>query len=159
MNRKALFAAAVLAIAPASLCAQTTVASESAARYERAEILAEQAMIMANQNANYVVAASYLRDAAALWGSESASVNALLNAGRFNYYANRKLVAVSALKSAGDLAEKMGDAATASRAFRDAAWVAAEAGEIRTAVELLERGERLMSSVAVAALEQASSDR
>lgn len=159
MTRKALFAAAVLAVAPASISAQTTVVSEDAVRYERAEILAEQAMILANQKADYASAASYLRDAASLWGTEPASVDALLNAGRFNYYANRKLVAVSALKTAGETAEKIGDVATASRAYRDAAWVAAEAGEINTAVELLARGDRLLSTVAIVALGQAASDR
>lgn len=159
MTRKALFVAAVLAVAPVSLSAQTTVLSEDAARYERAEILAEQGMIIAKQTANYASAASYLRDAAALWGSEAASVEALMNAGRFNYYANRKLVAVSALKTAGETAEKIGDLATASQAFRDAAWVAAEAGELPTARQLLERGNDLLSNVAIVALGQASFDR
>lgn len=156
MKRTTLFAVACMAIAPAGLQAQATVADDSAIRTERAEILTEQAFLVANQAADFSSAALYLREAAELFGTDHASVAALVNAGKYHYYANRKLSAVSALRAAAETAERIGDLATASQAFRDAAWVAAQVGEVPTARELLERSQNLLATVAVVALGQAA---
>ncbi len=158
MLRSTLAAVAFAAIVPAGVAAQATPNSEDALRTERAEILAEQAFIVANQAADFSSAASYLLEAAQLWGVDHASVDALLNAGRFHYYADRKLSALSALQNAAKMAEQVGDLSTASRVFRDAAFVAAEAGEVPTAKDLLERSETLLATVAVVALGQAAED-
>ena len=156
MKRSTILAAAGLAVAPAGVLAQTTVADDTAVRSERAEILAEQAWVVANQKSDFSTAALYLREAADLFGTDHASVDALMNAGRYHYYANRKLSAVSALRTAAETAERIGDLATASRALRDAAWVAAEAGEVPTARQLLEKSETMLQTVAVAVLGQAT---
>jgi hypothetical protein len=47
--------------------------------------------------------------------------------------------AVSAFTAAGEVALELGDLATAQRAFRDGAWVAARAGDMTTARALLVR--------------------
>ena len=152
MTRKILTAVAVMAIAPTAVNGQSTVITDDAVRMERAELLAEQAWIVANQTADFETAAIHLREAASLWGVEYASVDALVTAGRFQFYGKRPISAVSTLRAAAETAERIGDLGTAARAWREAAWVAAEVGELSTAATLLERAEAVLSNVAVVAL-------
>lgn len=152
MYRKLLIAIALVATLPAASSAQTTVLTEDAVRIERAELLAEQAWIVATQSRNFEAAALQLREAADLFGVDYPAVKALQNAGRFQYYANRKLSAVSTLRVAAETAERIGDFGTASRAFREAAWVAAQVGEVETAKSLLERADTTLAQIAVVAL-------
>lgn len=58
----------------------------------------------------------------------------------------RPLNAVSALTRAGEMALALGDGEIAARAFFDAAWVAARAGEIPTARALYDRGRTVEST-------------
>ena len=159
MTRTILSVVALAAIAPAAVSAQTTVVSDEAVRIERAEILTEQAWLLASHKGDFENAAIQLREAAALRGTDFQSVADLVNAGRFQFYANRKITAVSTLRVAAETAEQIGDLATAARTWREAAWVAAEAGELSTAVALLERADATLADVAVVALGTFTVDR
>lgn len=140
MLRKILVAvAALVALLPAAVFAQLSVDLNASTRYERAEILSEQAWLLANQKRDFSAAASTLREAALLRDADQEKIRVLVNAGHFHFYANRPLSAVSALREAGEVALTLGKVEEANKAFLDAAWVAARAGEIRTASQLLAR--------------------
>jgi hypothetical protein len=139
IRRMLVGALALVALAPGALIAQTSAGADAARRSERAEILSEQAWLLANQQQEFALAASYTREAAQLRDDSPAKVADLLNAGRFHFYSSSPLKAVSAFTAAGEVALELGDLATAQRAFRDGAWVAARAGDMATARALLVR--------------------
>jgi len=140
MVRTTLFSAlALIALVPAAAAAQSARATDNETREERAELYSEQGWLLASQKREFGLAASWLREAALLRGDGPQKVQDLLNAGRFHYYAHQLLVSASALKDAGVLALKLGDRETANRAFQDGAWVALEAGDMVTALDLIGR--------------------
>lgn len=153
MIRKTVTCAlALLTLAPAMAAAQNS-ADESAVRHERAELLSEQAWLLANQKRDFEQAASYLREAAHLREVGVDKVRDLLNAGRFHFYADHLGSAVSALKDAGEVAMALGDVDTAEQAFLDGAFVAVAAGDLTSAFTLLDRaGTRGLQAVSLVPL-------
>ena len=139
IRRMLVGALALLALAPGALLAQARVDTDAALRSEKAELLSEQGWLLANQDRNFEMAASYTLEAALLRDNSPAKVHDLLNAGRYHFYSHQPLKAVSALTAAGEVALALGDIAAARKAFLDGAWVAAEAGDVHTARELLVR--------------------
>ena len=139
IRRMLVGALALVALAPSALVAQTSVDADAARQSERAELLSEQGWLAANQKLDFEAAASYALEAALLRDDSPEKIRVLLNAGRFHFYSNQPLKAVSALIAAGEVAIELGDIATARKAFLDGAWVAAEAGDVNTARELLIR--------------------
>ena len=139
LRRMLVGALALVTLAPSALIAQTSVDADAAMQSERAQILSEQGWLLANQDRNFELAASYALEAALLRDDGPEKVHDLLNAGRYHFYSHQPLKAVSALKAAGEVALALGDLATARRAFLDGAWAAAEAGDMGTARDLLVR--------------------
>lgn len=132
--------------------AQIVADADAEVRFERAAVLADQALVIAKQSRDYQKASSMMQEAAALRGKDAGAVDALIQAAHFAWYGGRGLNAVSAFKRAGETARAIGDDETADRAFMSAAWVAAREGEVTTAELMLRQVESPRSSIAVAAL-------
>jgi hypothetical protein len=129
MKRGIVFGAIALACwVPMTANAQATSGSRAA----QAEVLEEQAWLLANQVREFETAAAYLRAASQLREERGARVRDLLNAGHYLHYANRLLSAVSAFQDAAEVAREGGDQDTAERALRNAVWIAAKAGDLAT---------------------------
>ena len=152
IGRRMWGAVAIVAVSsaglPQALQAQSAE-SEYSVRIERAELLADHALLLVKQQNDYVAAASTMREVALLRGEDQGAVEALVQAGYFSYYAGRPLNAVSALKSAGETALAIGDLEAAADAFWQAAWVAGREGEIPTALELVARSRLAAGASAV----------
>lgn len=130
---------ALLTLVPAAASAQATPRAQALEARERAEILSEQGWLLANQRGDFAQAATWLRAAALLREDGPDKVRDLMNAGRFHYYASHPMAAASAFREAGKVASEMGDHAAAVQAYRDGAFAAARAGDVRTARDLLAR--------------------
>lgn len=155
MNRSTAFSAlAVFALLPAGASAQVA-ADDSAIDLEaQAEMLTEQAYLMANQRSDFETAASWLRQAAEIQTPSATTVRSLMNAGHFHFYSRRSLDAVSAFKSAAELALELGDRDTAAEAFRNGAFAADRGGDLVTAREMLDLSTALRTQTTVAAATQ-----
>ncbi len=151
MNRSTAFSAlAVFALIPAGASAQMSVDETMIDAEAQAEILTEQAYLLANQRNDFETAASWLRQAAIAQAPSAATVRSLMNAGHFHFYARRSLDAVSAFKSAAELALELGDTDTAASAFRNGAFAADRGGDVETAREMLQQSISLQSQTVAA---------
>lgn len=137
--------------AATEVTAQGIVADADAeVRFERAAVLADQALVIAKQVGDFDKASSLMQEAAALRGMDAGAVEALVQAAHFAYYGGRPLNAVSAFRRAGETARAIGDHETADRAFMSAAWVASREGEASTANAMRARVSSSRTSVAIA---------
>lgn len=130
---------ALLTLVPAAAAAQSAPRAQALEARQRAEILSQQGWLLANQRGDFAQAATWLRAAALLREDSADKVRDLMNAGRFHYYAGHPMGAASAFREAGEVATALGDRAAAIQAYRDGAWVAASAGDVRTARDLMAR--------------------
>jgi hypothetical protein len=142
-------ALALFALLPAAASSQMSPDLSAVDREIRAEVLTEQAYLVAGQRADFVTAASWLRDAAELTGRSAESVRSLMNAGHFHFYSHRSLEAASAFNSAGELALELGDQETAIRAFRNGAFAADRVGDTMTAQQLMARSQSIEADMAI----------
>jgi hypothetical protein len=136
--------------------AAQSAAVSGGAEVERADLLAEHGRQLAKFHGDYAQASRYLRVAAELRGGDAIAVKELLEAGHLSYYGGEWVDAMYTLASAGRMALKVGDAATAAEAYLDAAWVAHRAGKEDVAREFLITGEDLIDSGVVSPEDRAS---
>ena len=156
MKRIATFGAlALLALAPATLSAQSVADDEAAVKFERAELLTEQAYLAAGQQMDYTRAATWLRDAAALRDQDAESVRLLIDAGHFHFYDRRSAKAMDAFFTAGKLALELGERELAALAFRNAAHAAGRVGDAETATAMIALSQRIEVEATVAQAEVA----
>mgnify|MGYP006295328059 CR=1 FL=1 len=155
MSAVAILLTLLLGLSFEGLEAQSASATRSV-EIERADLLAQHGRQLAKFRLDFAEASRYLREAAELRGNDPTAVKELVEAGHLAYYGGERLTSMMVLATAGDVAVKTGDAEAAAEAFRDAAWVAAEAGRREVARDYLLRGESLVRSGQVAAADWTS---
>ena len=149
IRTKTFSALALFALLPAAASSQISPDLSAVDREIRAELLTEQAYLVAEQRSDFETAASWLRDAAELTGQSAETVRSLMNAGHFHFYAHRSLEAASAFNTAGELALELGDHDTAIQAFRNGAFAADRVGDSVTARQLMARSQSIKAELAV----------
>lgn len=144
--------AAIVALAAVGV--DTGEARAQAAQLKDTEIQAQQLEREAYQLLNDIRhnrrASNLFRKAADVRGSDLASVEDLMMAGRLSFYDGREGQAIQDLTRAGETALEWGDVVAAATAFLDAAWVAHHDDRGTTAHNLVVRAQKLSQSPLIA---------
>lgn len=153
---KTYLKAAIVAVAPIAFSASATSAQEASvdslsiewdAPTFRAEALEAKARAMMVDRTRWHEAANLYREAAALRvEGDSARVGNLLQAGWLAYYSEQYRRAYRDLEQAAEESLAAGDVSTSANAYLDAAWAAAERGDLSRVEDFVTLGEELTSS-------------
>lgn len=138
----AVLAATALTFGGGALSAQQSDRDDT-----KGEALEQEAEALRGTMTEWKRAASLYREAGGVRDvSDPKAVDNYMEAARLSYYRGNEGQAVRDFESAGDRALMTGDIVRAAKAFADAAWVAADAGDGAKALAFHERAELLSLS-------------